>query len=104
LVTHGWQRDTRLQIIDLIESLRDTPLAAIMVTAVHREGRLEGADLALMEDVVETASVPIFAAGGVASPGDLRALAERGISATIVGTALYTGDLDPYVVATEFCE
>jgi phosphoribosylformimino-5-aminoimidazole carboxamide ribotide isomerase len=104
IVTHGWQRNTRLQVIDVIEDLRDTPLAAIMVTAVHREGQLEGTDLALMEDAVEAASVPVFAAGGVASLNDLRALADRGIAGVIVGTALYTGALDPYAVAAEFSQ
>jgi phosphoribosylformimino-5-aminoimidazole carboxamide ribotide isomerase len=35
---------------------------------------------------------------------DLRALADRGIAAAVVGMALYTGALDPRVVAEEFSE
>jgi phosphoribosylformimino-5-aminoimidazole carboxamide ribonucleotide (ProFAR) isomerase len=35
---------------------------------------------------------------------DLRGLSERGISAAIVGMALYTGALDPSMVAEEFAE
>jgi phosphoribosylformimino-5-aminoimidazole carboxamide ribonucleotide (ProFAR) isomerase len=37
--------------------------------------------------------------GGVV---DLHALAERGAAGVIIGMALYTGALDPRVVATEF--
>jgi phosphoribosylformimino-5-aminoimidazole carboxamide ribotide isomerase len=35
---------------------------------------------------------------------DLRALAERGVSAAIIGMALYTGAVDPRAVAGEFTE
>jgi phosphoribosylformimino-5-aminoimidazole carboxamide ribotide isomerase len=104
IVTHGWQRSTPIQIMGLIEDLRDVPLAALMVTAVHCEGRLKGTDLTLMEDAVESSAVPVFAAGGITSINDLRALADGGVSAAVVGTALYTGDLDSYAVAAEFAE
>ena len=35
---------------------------------------------------------------------DLRALDHRGISGVVIGMALYTGALDPVVVAGEFRE
>jgi phosphoribosylformimino-5-aminoimidazole carboxamide ribotide isomerase len=57
-----------------------------------------------MEDVVDAATVPVFASGGVSGAHDLRALAERGVSGAIVGMALYTGALDPRAVAEEFGE
>jgi phosphoribosylformimino-5-aminoimidazole carboxamide ribotide isomerase len=104
IVTHGWQSSTKRQIIDFVEEASGLPLAAILVTAVHREGQMAGTDLALMEDVVEASAFPILASGGVASVQDLRALASRGVAAAVVGTALYTGALDPRMVAGEFCE
>ena len=36
-----------------IDELNDSPLAAVLVTAVHREGQMHGTDLSLMEDVAE---------------------------------------------------
>ena len=35
---------------------------------------------------------------------DLRALADRGVAAAIVGMGLYSGAMDPRVVAEEFAE
>ena len=74
------------------------------VTAVHREGKMQGADLFMMEDVVAAASFPVYASGGIATSNDLRSLADRGVAAAIVGMALYTGALDPWHTAEEFSE
>ena len=46
---------------------------------------MHGTDLPLMEDVAETAEFPVFASGGLGSLNDLRALADRGVAAAIVG-------------------
>jgi phosphoribosylformimino-5-aminoimidazole carboxamide ribotide isomerase len=35
---------------------------------------------------------------------DVRALADRGVAAAIVGMALYTGAIDPRAAASEFGE
>ena len=104
IVTRGWTRTLPRDIVDVTEELSCLPLAGLLVTAVHREGSMQGADLFLMDDVVETASFPVYASGGIASVSDLRALAERGVAAAIVGMALYTGALDPRQTAEEFSE
>lgn len=104
VVTHGWTRTLPREILDVTEELSGLPLAGLLVTAVHREGRMQGADLFLMEDVVEAASFPIFASGGIASIADLRALEDRGVAAAIIGMALYTGAVDPWQAAEEFAE
>jgi phosphoribosylformimino-5-aminoimidazole carboxamide ribotide isomerase len=104
VVTHGWTRTLPREIIDVTEELSDLPLAGLLVTAVHREGRMQGADLFLMEDVVESATFPVYASGGIGSVADLRALAERGVAAAVIGMALYTGAIDPWQAAEEFSE
>ncbi|MGZ8412273.1 MAG: 1-(5-phosphoribosyl)-5-[(5-phosphoribosylamino)methylideneamino]imidazole-4-carboxamide isomerase [Gemmatirosa sp.] len=104
IVTRGWTETLPRIVTDVVEELADLPLAAVMVTAVHKEGQMQGTDLPLMEDVVEAAHVPVFASGGVSSANDLRALRDRGVSGAIVGMALYTGALDPRAVIEEFHE
>ena len=104
VVTQGWTRTLARDIVDVAEELNTMPLAGLLVTAVHREGRMQGADLFLMEDVVETASFPVYASGGIASIGDLRALAERGVAAAVIGMALYTGAIDPWHAAEELAD
>jgi phosphoribosylformimino-5-aminoimidazole carboxamide ribotide isomerase len=104
VVTRGWARTLPTDILDAVEELNGLPLGGLLVTAVHREGQMQGTDLPLMEDVAETSHVPVFASGGVASVRDLRALAHRGIAGVVIGMALYTGALDPATVAFEFGE
>ena len=102
IVTHAWTRVLPRNILDLIDELSGIPLGGLLVTAVHREGQLAGTDLPLMEDVAEASEWPVLASGGISSLTDLRALEERGLAGAIVGMALYTGILDPRVLAEEF--
>ncbi len=102
VTTRGWQRTLPRNVIDMVEEMNAFPLAALLVTAVHREGQLQGTDLPLMEDVVEAADFPVYAAGGVSSVGDLHALQDRGVAGTVIGMALYTGAIDPRAIVEEF--
>ncbi|SRR6266542_3808220 len=104
LVTHGWTRMTSKLITSFIEDMNELPLAALLITAVHREGLMEGPDLRLMTEIMEIADIPVQASGGIASPGNLRDLAEAGVSAAIVGMALYTGALNAQNITEEFAQ
>lgn len=102
VATHGWTRMLPRDAVELVGEVADIPLAGIMVTAVDREGRLDGPDLHLIEDVVEAARVPVIASGGIASMAHLRNVEDRGAAGVVIGTALYTGALSPAAVASEF--
>lgn len=104
ILSHGWARTQPKLILDVIEELSGLSLAGVLVTAVHREEAMTGTDLPLMEDVVDAADFPVFAGGGLGSLNHLRALADRGVAAAIIGIALYTGAIDPWVAAEEFAE
>jgi phosphoribosylformimino-5-aminoimidazole carboxamide ribotide isomerase len=101
LVTRGWSETSRLTVTDFV----DPELAPARRDSRHgcrQEGRMEGPDLALMQEIALRSKVPLQASGGVRSVDDLRALADVGVSATIVGMALYTGMLDPQTIIEEF--
>jgi len=104
VLSHGWTRTQPKLVLDLVQDLNGLPLAGVLVTAVHREEAMRGTDLPLMEDVAEAADFPVFASGGLGRMSDLRALADRGVAAAIIGMALYSGAMDPRVVAEEFAE
>jgi phosphoribosylformimino-5-aminoimidazole carboxamide ribotide isomerase len=104
VLTRGWQRVSDRYVLDFIEDLNALPLAGVMVTAVHREGLMQGTDLSLMEEVVEASAHPVCASGGIGTVGDLRALEDRGVAAVVIGMALYTGAVDAAAVAEEFAE
>lgn len=102
VVTHGWSRHSTLQVDDALAALDGLPLGGVLVTAVHLEGRLEGADAALIDGVVQRTQLPVIASGGIATMDDLRSLAASGAAAAIIGMALYTGALDARAVQEEF--
>jgi phosphoribosylformimino-5-aminoimidazole carboxamide ribotide isomerase len=104
VVTRGWVRTLPVDVLDVVEELNAHPLGGILVTAVELEGRMRGPDLALMEDVADKADFPVIASGGVTTMNDIRALEHRGVSAVVLGMALYTGALDARAVAREFGE
>jgi len=104
LVTRGWAETDSQSVIDFVEGLSSLPLAALLVTAVEREGRMEGPDLPLMREIALRSKAPVQASGGVRSVSDIRRLAELGVSAVIVGMALYTGALNPQTIIEEFPE
>lgn len=102
IVTRGWTKTMHLDIDEAIEKLSALPLAGVLVTAVHKEGLMGGADLALMEAVVNSSDLPVIASGGIATDTDLRLLEDRGVAAAVLGMALYTGALDGRAIAEEF--
>jgi len=104
VTTRGWAHTLPVDILDVVEELNSLPLAGLLVTAVHREGQMQGTDLPLMEDVAESSDFPVYASGGVATMQDMRALEHRGLAGVVIGMALYTGALDPVVLAGEFGE
>ena len=107
VVSHGWSRKDSRGAIEFIDGLRTSddatqlPLAAVLVTAVEKEGRLQGPDVALIQQITTRTDIPVQASGGVRNLADIRALADAGASATIIGMAFYTGALDPQTIVEE---
>jgi phosphoribosylformimino-5-aminoimidazole carboxamide ribotide isomerase len=91
ITTHGWARDGGPEVSEYVASLASLPLAGVLVTAVHREGALGGADLELMRGLAATTHLELQASGGITSLDDLRELAAAGVAAAVLGMALYTG-------------
>ena len=102
LLAHGWQQSLPEKIDGVIGRLNELPLAAVLVTAVHKEGQMAGTDVALMAQVARACRHPVQASGGIASAGELRALAEVGVAGAVLGMALYTGAVDGRAIAREF--
>jgi phosphoribosylformimino-5-aminoimidazole carboxamide ribonucleotide (ProFAR) isomerase len=102
VVTRGWVRNLPLDIFDVIDDWAGLPLGGVLVAALGGNGHRTATDLALLEDVAETCEFPVIAAGGVSTMNDLRALEHRGLAAVVLGSVLYSGELDARSVAQEF--
>ena len=97
----GWTLGTSVHAVDLVRSLSDLPLAGVLYTDVARDGMRTGPNIDATCELARRTPVPVIASGGVGSLDDLRALAASGISACIVGRALYEGSftLDEAIAA-----
>jgi phosphoribosylformimino-5-aminoimidazole carboxamide ribotide isomerase len=98
----GWRETATRSLDDALAAVRGLPLAGLLVTAVDVEGRMVGPDLGLYRRVLARGTPPLIASGGIGSLDHLRQLRDIGVSAVVVGMALYTGALDARATAEEF--
>jgi phosphoribosylformimino-5-aminoimidazole carboxamide ribotide isomerase len=102
VVSRGWTRGTGKDVFELLGAVEALSLAAVLVTSVQVEGRMQGPDVDLVRALSRATRLPLIASGGVGCHDDLRRLEDAGASEAIIGMALYTGALDPHHVAKEF--
>jgi phosphoribosylformimino-5-aminoimidazole carboxamide ribotide isomerase len=102
VVTRGWTQGAGVEGERFVASLDELPLAAVLVTDVSREGRMVGADAERFANLVKATKHPLQAAGGIGGIVDLRLLDAAGVSAAVLGMALYTGAVQADQVIREF--
>jgi phosphoribosylanthranilate isomerase len=94
-VGEGWVDGARgSAVLTAIDGLATAGVRWFEVTAIDRDGTLEGPDLTLLGTATGDSRLRIIASGGIASIEDLRAVREIGCAGAIIGRALYDGTLD----------
>lgn len=103
----GWKDDAGRDVATLLASFAGSPLGAVVVTGIERDGTRTGPDLEGLVTVLDATDLPIIASGGVGSTKDLRLLAglrspRRGhsVAGAVVGRALVDGTVDPREAVT----
>lgn len=98
LKTKGWVADAGLSVDDVLPRLVGDGAAFIIYTDIERDGMQTGVNLPALTHLAEASSVPVIAAGGVATLADVQALYPLSRTArlegAISGRALYEGTLD----------
>jgi phosphoribosylformimino-5-aminoimidazole carboxamide ribotide isomerase len=92
VLVRGWS-ERGGPIEEILAALERAGAPRFLVTAVARDGRLGGPDVALYERMVSLTPRPVMASGGVGTLDHVEALAATGVEAVIVGRALYEGSL-----------
>ncbi len=94
-VGHGWTMESGgVDAVAVMTALAAAGVATFEVTAIDRDGLLQGPDVDLYRRLVEGAFGSIIASAGVRSVEDLDALRSLGCAGAIVGRALYDGRMD----------
>ena len=89
----GWTALTGERVEHAAARCARADVPRLHCTAVERDGTLSGPDVELLAAVVAASGLPVVAAGGIATTGDLEAVAAAGCEAAVVGRALFDGSL-----------
>lgn len=99
VAVEGWAETSDMTAIELAKAFEGCGVAALIVTDIARDGMKTGVNVAFTGELADAVSIPVIASGGVASVQDIHDLrahqGARPISGSILGRALYDGDLDP---------
>ena len=90
LQARGWTQDAG-ELYPTLDRLDDAGVARYVVTDVAKDGMLQGPNVELLRAVMAATDRPVVASGGISSLADLRAVADAGAEACIIGKALYAG-------------
>jgi phosphoribosylformimino-5-aminoimidazole carboxamide ribotide isomerase len=94
-VGSGWRVGAPgVPILDAATRITDEGVGILAVTAIDRDGLLEGPDLTLLETLVALGAGQIIASGGISSTADVLETRRVGCTGAIVGRSLYEGRLD----------
>ncbi|WP_409483244.1 bifunctional 1-(5-phosphoribosyl)-5-((5-phosphoribosylamino)methylideneamino)imidazole-4-carboxamide isomerase/phosphoribosylanthranilate isomerase PriA [Arsenicicoccus dermatophilus] len=93
LAARGWTQEGG-DLWETLARLDAEGCARYVVTDVHRDGMMSGANVDLLREVCARTDRPVVASGGVSTLEDVRAirgLVPEGVEGAIVGSALYRG-------------
>ena len=96
VAVQGWEQESGTSLEASVERLGGMDLAAVVVTAIERDGTLEGPDLRDLGRVLGSTTHPVIASGGVRSVADLVDIARLEVgghrpAGAIVGMAIVEG-------------
>ena len=88
VMVKGWQEEGP-ELEPAVAALEDAGAPRYLVTAIARDGTLDGPDLRLYKQVLSLTERPVIASGGVRTADDIWALRDAGCEAAVTGKALY---------------
>ncbi|MBJ7410949.1 MAG: 1-(5-phosphoribosyl)-5-[(5-phosphoribosylamino)methylideneamino]imidazole-4-carboxamide isomerase [Phenylobacterium sp.] len=94
----GWTADSDLDAITVAKRFEDAGVAALIVTDIDRDGTVMGFNVEAFGAMADAVSIPVIAAGGLATVDDIAKLkARKGVpvAGAVLGRALYNGAIDP---------
>jgi phosphoribosylformimino-5-aminoimidazole carboxamide ribotide isomerase len=97
IATKGWTEVTERSVLDVAAEMEAMGVGEILYTDISRDGMMGGPDLMLLRILAEKTGLKIIASGGISNSEDVLTLARsglQGITAVIIGKALYEGKID----------
>jgi phosphoribosylformimino-5-aminoimidazole carboxamide ribotide isomerase len=98
VAVQGWLEDSGLDALTVARRFEDAGVSALIVTDIDRDGALQGFNVEVFGQMADAVSIPVIAAGGLASVTDIERVRERvgtPIAGAVLGRALYVGAIKP---------
>jgi len=98
VAVQGWTEDSGLDAITVARRFEDEGVSTLIVTDIDRDGALQGFDIEVFGAIADAVTIPVIAAGGLATVDDIvRLMARPGtpIAGAVLGRALYAGTIAP---------
>ena len=98
VAVQGWTEDSDLDAVTVSKRFEDAGVAALIITDIDRDGTVMGFNVDAFGAIADAVSIPVIAAGGLATVDDIIKLkARKGvqIAGAILGRALYNGAIVP---------
>ena len=90
----GWRESSSIAAPDLIQRMTALGVRRFICTDISRDATLSEPNFQALEDLMKGCDAALVASGGISSIEHLERLASLGVEGAIIGTALYTGDID----------
>ena len=92
---NGWQTDTDVAILDLLNNYAERGVTSVFVTDIEYDGAMAGPSIELYRQIVKSISdIRLIASGGVRSIEDIEELDQIGCAGVIIGKAIYEGRIN----------
>jgi phosphoribosylformimino-5-aminoimidazole carboxamide ribotide isomerase len=94
VATEGWTKASRVAAADLVGRVAASGVRRFMYTDISRDGTLTEPNYRAIGELLQETELAMLVAGGVSSVDHVRRLSRMGVEGAIIGTAVYTGDVD----------
>ncbi|MBK4765227.1 MAG: 1-(5-phosphoribosyl)-5-[(5-phosphoribosylamino)methylideneamino]imidazole-4-carboxamide isomerase [Pantoea sp. Brub] len=86
---HGWQKQTDLNLDNIIKNFKSVGLKHVLCTDISRDGTLKGPNVDLYKMLTKKyPNISFQSSGGVRSLQDIKLLSKSGVHGVIIGRAL----------------
>lgn len=93
VAVRGWKEVSQTDSVMFCKLLNEMGVKTIIYTDISKDGKMEGTNLAIYEQLQRDVRCNIIASGGISSLEEIQVLKKQGIYGAIVGKAIYLGGL-----------
>ena len=89
IVTHGWQKNTKIDLYEATNEFVNYGFSEFLTTNISKDGTLEGPDIESLKKICQIKNCNMIASGGISKIDDVAQVKKINPYGVILGKALY---------------